>query len=171
VKNKNVNTLDDFKALVKHMAPMIGMTVTDKISGITGVVRGVKVLYSGCEHILVQRKGTDTNGDPIPPLWLDLAGLENYQKLPKNVRHELLGVKVRDVVADYDGICTAVAVIEGTDLRIYIQGKSRTDEGVPSPEHICDLAFIERKDKEKVKKAKASGAPAFLGRSRNATLR
>jgi hypothetical protein len=156
---------------VRKVAPVIGMEVTDKISGYTGFVRGVQIHNSGCVNALIQKGGLNIDGTPYKHLWLELSGMENFKKLPKCERPEILGKQVRDTLTDYEGTCTAITILDYFDARVHIQGKSRTEEGIPSPEHICDLEVVERTDEKPVPKTKQTGAPSFLSTAINLSAR
>lgn len=58
---------------------MLGMNVTDKISGLTGTVTGFVRYITGCNQALVQPKG---DGSKLPePCWID----EQRLNINKNV--------------------------------------------------------------------------------------
>jgi hypothetical protein len=155
----------------KKVAPVIGTEVTDKLSGYVGSVRGVRIHNSGCINVLLQKPGLNLDKTPYMPIWMEFTGLVGFKKLPQCEKPEILGQKVRDRLTEYEGTAVSIALYDNSDARVHIQGKTRTDEGIPSPEHICDLMDIERLDAKPVAKTTGTGAPAFIGRAVSHTLR
>jgi hypothetical protein len=166
-----MNRVEKHVLKAKETAPMLGMVVTDSISGITGVIRGVRIFFTGCENILLQRKGVDPMGNAYDPRWTEMATLKKYETLPLTKRPDILGKEVKDTITDYTGIAVSIIILDNYDARVYIQGKTRTQDGVPSPEHICELTFVERVDKKPTPKTNGTGAPAFLERARASSLK
>lgn len=156
----------------KKVAAVIGMEVTDSLSGYVGSVRGVQIHNSGCINVMIQKKGLNaTDGTPYVPMWLEFTGMVGHKKLPQCERPEILGKKVRDTLTNYEGTVTSIAIYDNADARVHVQGTTRTDEGIPSPAHVCDLMTIERLDAKPVAKTTGTGAPAFIGRAISRTLR
>lgn len=155
----------------RRSAPILGKTVKEAISGVAGVVRAVQVYHTGCNNVLVQRKGTDKEGNPYPTMWMEFTGLVGFEKLPETERPDILGKKVKDIITGYTGVVVSMTIMDSYDTRVYVQGNTRTDEGIPSPEHVCDLTHLVRLDKKPIKKTDRTGAPAFLSRAIPSALR
>ena len=55
---------------------IIGSEVTDKTTGLRGIVRGRAVLAHGAVELLVQPKGCQTDGTPLKQTWMHEFYLE-----------------------------------------------------------------------------------------------
>ena len=57
----------------------LGDTVTDKVSGFTGIVGGISTYLYGCVRVLVESKGLH-EGKPIDGQWFDEQRLTDAPK-------------------------------------------------------------------------------------------
>jgi len=66
---------------VKKYLDLLGLPVTDKVSGLKGIITSVSFDLYGCIQAIVH-PGLDKDGKLAEPIWLDIARLQVTSKVP-----------------------------------------------------------------------------------------
>jgi hypothetical protein len=133
----------------------LGNTVTDKITGFTGVAIGKTLYLHGCARVRVQPKELKEGKVQESEIFDELQLIENDNR--KNELSELLGKTVTDTVSGIKGTVVAYTSYLYSLPRVGIQPPGTGKDGQPVEWFTVDLPQIEEYVEKKA--TKRTGGP------------
>lgn len=110
----------------------LGSIVTDRPTGLDGMVTRLQVEMNGNEYLLFQPRGlSPKTGLPVADIWLVEERLTGPRIKTPDLPTHVLGTEVEDIASGFKGMAVSLMYYINGCVHINVQAKGLQDTGAP----------------------------------------